>query len=63
MQLRGGIRSVSYYEWSVSAPIQKHCNSYSPSNAGLNEPTNAKIDFPDGYKVTTNALCKLPMVW
>ena len=61
MQLRGGIRSVSYYEWYLSAPIEKDCNSYGPFNVDRNEPTNAKNYklFSDGYKVTTYAFSML----
>ena len=34
--------NIAYYEWYLSAPIQKQCNSYGPVNVGRNEATNAK---------------------
>ena len=56
MQLRGGIRSVSYYEWYLSAPIKIMVPLISVE---MNQRMLKIINFSDGYKVTTNAFSML----
>ena len=52
MQLRGCIRSVSYYERYLSAPIEI---TVTLTSVEMNQRMLKIINFSDGYKVTPNA--------
>ena len=58
-QLRGCIRSVSYYERYLSAPIEI---TVTLTSVEMNQRMLKIINFSDGYKVTTNAFSMLLMV-
>ena len=54
--------NIAYYEWYLSAPIEKHCNSYGTvllTSVEMNQRMLKIINFSDGYKVTTNAFSML----
>ena len=54
--------NIAYYEWYLSAPIEKHCNSYGTvllTSVEMNHRMLKIINFSDGYKVTTNAFSML----
>ena len=55
-QLRGCIRSVSYYERYLSAPIEI---TVTLTSVEMNQRMLKIINFSDGYKVTTNAFSML----
>ena len=56
------VYNIAYYEWYLSAPIEKHCNSYGTvllTSVEMNHRMLKIINFSDGYKVTTNAFSML----
>ena len=59
-QLRGCIRSVSYYERYLSAPIEI---TVTLTSVEMNQRLLKIINFSDGYKVTANAFPMLLTVW